>query len=50
MCPYLIKFHDFVNNSHEEMKHPGRDEASNERYKSGPTWHDFTDNFITPQK
>jgi hypothetical protein len=37
--PYLIKFHDFADNSQ-----PGEDEASNEGCNSGPTGHDFTDN------
>jgi hypothetical protein len=32
------------------MKHPGKDEASNEGCNLGPTWHDFIDNSITPQK
>jgi len=36
--PNLIKFHDFVDNSQEGMKH------SNEGSNSGPTGHDFMDN------
>jgi hypothetical protein len=39
---YLIKFHDFAHNSQEEMKH----EMTG--CNSGPTGHDFTDNFIGP--
>ncbi len=37
-CPYLIKFHDFVDNIQERMKHQmgGCD--------SGPTGHEFQDN------
>jgi hypothetical protein len=50
MYPYLIKFHDFMNNNQEEMKYPRRDEASNEGCNLHPTWHDFTYNSITPQK
>jgi hypothetical protein len=37
--PYLIKFHDFVDNSQEVMK-----KGSNEGFNSGPTGHDFMDN------
>jgi hypothetical protein len=36
---YLIKFHDFVDNSHEGMKHHQMRGCN-----SGPTEHDFTDN------
>jgi hypothetical protein len=36
--PYLIKFHDFADNSQEG------DEASNGGCKSGPTGHDFPHN------
>jgi hypothetical protein len=36
--PYLIKFHDFVDNSQEGMK------RSNEGFNSGATGHDFMDN------
>jgi hypothetical protein len=37
-------------NIQEGMKHPRNDEASNEGCNSSPTWHDFIDNSITPQK
>jgi hypothetical protein len=37
--PYLIKFHDFEDNSQGV-------EASNERCNSGSTGHDFMDNFF----
>jgi hypothetical protein len=50
MYPYLIKFLDFLDNSQEKMKHLGKDETSNEGCNFGPTWHDFIDNSITPQK
>jgi hypothetical protein len=50
MYPYLIKFHDFTDNSPEEMKHQKMNEASNEGCNSSPTWHGFIDNSITPQK
>jgi len=38
--PYLINFHDFVDNSQEGTKHQMRG------CNSGPTGHDFTDNFF----
>jgi hypothetical protein len=38
--PYLIKFHDFVDNSQQE----GDEEASNGGWNSCPTGHDFPDN------
>jgi hypothetical protein len=39
-----------MENNQKEMKHPGREEGSNEGCNSSPTWHDFTYNSITPQK